>query len=236
MKLRLLLFVTFAISINNLVHAQEQTFKLKDGTVIVGTVQEETDLTMQVETKFGIVTINKSALLLTQYEVKLKTGETLIGFITGEYTDSIILKTQIGELTIQRSDIINIQEESQQKPTSAGNTQEQYRRPYGLTDFLFSGSKIDKDTDFALGEEQLIDLFFDATGYTKRIKFFIAASQNFIGVGLVSYVPDNSVNVEIKIFQQCYCDFYSTKGRSKMASTLAGDFDDTLTAFFGQLS
>ena len=26
--------------------------------------------------------------------------------------------------------------------------------------------KMDKDTDFALGEEQLTDLFFDATGYT----------------------------------------------------------------------
>ena len=166
MKLRLLLFVTFAISINNLVHAQEQTFKLKDGTVIVGTVQEETDLTMQVETKFGIVTINKSALLLTQYEVKLKTGETLIGFITGEYTDSIILKTQIGELTIQRSDIINIQEEGQKTPPGVDNTPQQYRRSYGLLDFLFSGMKMDKDTDFALGEEQLTDLFFDPTGYT----------------------------------------------------------------------
>ena len=113
MKLRLLLFFTFAISINNLVHAQEQTFKLTDGTVIVGTVQEETDLTMQVETKFGIVTINKSELILTRYEVKLKTGENFVGIITGEYTESIILKTRIGELTIQRSDIINIQEEGQ---------------------------------------------------------------------------------------------------------------------------
>ena len=168
MKLRLLLFVTFVISINNLVHAQEQTFKLKDGTIIIGKIQEETDVTMQVETKFGIVTISKSELILTQYEVKLKTGETLVGFITGEGTDTIILQTQIGELTIQRSDIINIQEEGQQTPSGAGNTQEQYRRPYGLADFLFRGSKIDKDTDFVLGEEQLIDLFFDATGYTLK--------------------------------------------------------------------
>ena len=185
MKLRLLLFFTFAISINNLIHAQEQTFKLTDGTVIVGTVKEETDLTMQVETKFGIVTINKSELILTRYEVKLKTGENLVGFITGEYTESIILKTRIGELTIQRSDIINIQEESQQKPTSAGNTQEQYRRPYGLTDFLFSGSKIDKDTDFALGEEQLIDLFFDATGYTLKQSTLYLSGLSF-GFGITN--------------------------------------------------
>ena len=38
--------------------AQEQTFTLIDGTVIIGTIQEETDLTMQVQTKFGLVTIN----------------------------------------------------------------------------------------------------------------------------------------------------------------------------------
>ena len=65
-----------------------------------------------------------------------------------------------------RSDIINMQESNQQTTSGKGNTQGQYRRPYSLSDFLFSGRRIDKDTDFALGEEQLIDLFFDPTGYT----------------------------------------------------------------------
>ena len=136
MKIKLLLFFSFAISISNFVFSQEQTFKLKDGTVISGTVQEETDSTIQVETKFGIVTINKSELILTQYEVKLKTGEILVGFITGEYTDSIILKTQMGELTIKRSDIINIQEAGQHRTSAASNTLGQYRRPYSISDFL----------------------------------------------------------------------------------------------------
>ena len=88
--------------------AQEQTFKLKDGTVISGTVQEETDLTMQVQTKFGLVTINKNELIHIQYEVNLKSGETLIGFKIAEDLESIKLKTQMGELTIQKSNIINI--------------------------------------------------------------------------------------------------------------------------------
>ena len=146
--------------------AQEKPFTLIDGTVIKGTIQEETDSTLLVQTKFGIVTINKSELIETQYEVKLKSGETLVGVKIGEDTESIKLKTQFGELTIQRSDIINIQEVGKQTTSDTSNTQGQYRRPYSLTDFLFSGKKINKDENFALGEEQLIDLFFDPTGYT----------------------------------------------------------------------
>jgi len=146
--------------------AQEKPFTLIDGTVIRGTIQEETDSTLQVQTKFGIVTINKSELIETQYEVKLKSGETLVGIKISENTESIILKTQMGELTIQRSDILNIQEAGQHTTSGIIKTKGQYRRPYSISDFLFSGRRIDKDTDFALGEEQLIDLFFDPTGYT----------------------------------------------------------------------
>ena len=148
------------------IFSQDKTFKLKDGTVVIGTIQEETNSTLIVQTKFGLVTINKSELIQIQYEVKLKSGETLVGIKISENPESIILKTQMGELTIQRSDIINIQESSQQTSSGISNTQGQYRRSNGLTDFLFSGRRTDKDIDFALGEEQLIDLFFDPTGYT----------------------------------------------------------------------
>ena len=88
----------------------EQSFNLKDGTVINGTVLEETDLTFSVQTTFGVVTINKNELVETQYEVTLNTGEKLIGIKTGENDESIILKTQLGDLTIPRSNIKNIQE------------------------------------------------------------------------------------------------------------------------------
>ncbi len=166
-------------------YSQEKPFKLKDGTSIVGTAQEETDSTIQVETKFGIVTINKSELLLIQYEVKLNSGETLVGIKIADNAQSITLKTQMGELTIQKSDIKNIQEAGQETSSGTNNTQEQYRRPYGFSmiDFLFSGRRIDKDTDFALGEEQLIDLFFDPTGYTlKRSTLYLSGLSFGFGV------------------------------------------------------
>ena len=126
------------------IFSQDETYKLKDGTVIVGTIQEETNSTLIVQTKFGLVTINKSELIQIQYEVKLKSGETLVGIKISENSESIILKTQMGELTIQRSDIINIQESSQQTSSGISNTQGQYHRSNGLTDFLFSGRRTDK--------------------------------------------------------------------------------------------
>ena len=143
-----------------------QSFKLKDGTVINGTMIKENNDTLTIQTQYGLVTINRSEIIQTQYEVKLQSGETLIGTKAGENEQSITLITSMGTLTIQRSDIVNIQEVGKQSSTGVTSSQEYYRRPYGITDFLFSGRRIDKDTDFALGEEQLIDLFFDPTGYT----------------------------------------------------------------------
>ena len=153
----------------NLIFSQSgenQSFKLKDGTIINGTVTEENNDSITIQTQYGLVTINRNEIVQTQYEVKLQSGETLIGTKAGENEQSITLITSMGTLTINRSDIVNIQEVGKQSSTGVTSSQEYYRRPYGITDFLFGGSKIDKDTDFALGEEQLTDLFFDPTGYT----------------------------------------------------------------------
>ena len=79
------------------IFSQDKTFKLKDGTVVIGTIQEETNSTLIVQTKFGLVTINKSELIQIQYEVKLKSGETLVGIKIGENPESIIIQ----EITIK---------------------------------------------------------------------------------------------------------------------------------------
>ena len=51
---------------------------------------------MKVQTKFGLVMINKNELILTQYEVKLNSGDTFSGIKTAENIESIILKTNMG--------------------------------------------------------------------------------------------------------------------------------------------
>ena len=102
------ILVIILICCSNFVNAQDQTFKLKDGTIIVGSIKQETESDIEVQTKFGIVTINKSELILTEYIVKLQSGETLVGIKMEEDSETIKLKTQMGVLTIQKSDILNI--------------------------------------------------------------------------------------------------------------------------------
>ena len=151
--------------------AQEQTFKLKDGTVIVGTVQEETETTYIIETKHGSVTVNKNELVQTEYEINLNSGESFSGTKLSETNEIIQLKTKMGTLNIEKSDILNIKESGQ--VTQTGEKKEgstlKYRRPYSLADLLFgtgTGTEsASKDIEFALGDERLIDTFFDPTAY-----------------------------------------------------------------------
>ena len=55
-----IIFVVFAS-----LFAQEQTFKLQDGTVIVGSIQEETESTYIIQTKYGSITLNKNEMVQT---------------------------------------------------------------------------------------------------------------------------------------------------------------------------
>ena len=151
--------------------AQEQTFKLQDGTVIVGSVQEETETTYIIETKYGSVTLNKNELVQTEYEIKLNSGETFSGTKLSETDTSIQLKTKVGVLNIEKTDILDMKESGQVTQAGekkAGSTTTSYRRAYSLSDLLFGtgtrGSS-EKDIEFAMGEERLIDTFFDPTAY-----------------------------------------------------------------------
>ncbi|SVD92232.1 uncharacterized protein METZ01_LOCUS445086, partial [marine metagenome] len=96
----LLLFITISL------FAQEQTFKLQDGTIIVGSIQEETEITYIIQTKYGSVTLNKDELVQTAYEIKLNSGETFSGIKLSETDIFIQLKTKVGVLNIDKSDIL----------------------------------------------------------------------------------------------------------------------------------
>ncbi len=168
-----LIYKLLLIIIVSSLFSQDQQFKLKDGTVIVGTVQEETDTTYTIKTKYGSVTVNKNELVQVEYEVKLNSGETFRGTKLSETDEIIQLKTKVGTLNIVKSDILDIKESGQ--VTQAGEKKEsstaKYRRPYSLSDLLFgtgtgtgTGST-GKDIEFAMGEERLIDTFFDPTAY-----------------------------------------------------------------------
>ena len=59
-----ILSATVFLVISTFLFSQEQVFYLKSGDKITGLVIEETETTYRVNTKFGIVTINKKELQL----------------------------------------------------------------------------------------------------------------------------------------------------------------------------
>jgi len=183
------------VLIINLVFPQvsdSQTFNLKDGTVINGTIIEENNETYTIQTKYGSVIVNKNELLEKLYEVILKSGETFSGLRISETSTSIQLKTNVGILNIEKSDILDMKETGQVSPTESKNSSQpsevdlyfmNKKKSSSPLDFLFGGSKLSKDEDFAIGEEQLTDLFFDATGYTMAQSTLYLSGLSF-GFGL----------------------------------------------------
>ena len=139
---------------------QEQEFKLKDGSKIKGSIIGESDTELVVQTSFGAVTINRDNLIQKEFKIKMLSGEIFKGKKISETETEIIFNTNIGTLKLDKLKIASIEELS--KKSSTGYVHR--RRQGGLFGFLNNVSSL-KDTDFSLGEEQLIDLFFDPTGY-----------------------------------------------------------------------
>ena len=150
----------YFLLIISLVSAQN-SYALKDGSTIKGTVVLETETEITIETNFGVMTISKSDILTKIYKVELNYGDSIFGEKIFEDEYIIRLKTNYGEVELKKSEVKSITEKGKKIQDEKTYTQ----RPLGLSGLLFGGYTMDKDSDFSLGEEQLIDLFFDPTGY-----------------------------------------------------------------------
>jgi hypothetical protein len=150
----ILLLITFSFS-------QTQEYALKDGTKLKGTVLSESKTDVVVQTSFGAVTIKKSDLILKEFNIKMLSGDVFRGTKQTETETDIHLLTKIGLLKLTKQNIASIEEVG--KVSSTGYVHKKNSRSF----FGFLGNSTSgKDTDFSLGEEQLIDLFFDPTAYT----------------------------------------------------------------------
>ncbi len=117
------------------------TLTLKDGSVIQGDLELETDQTYQVNTPYGRLTIDKANLQLSAWRFSLKDGNQFVGQIQQESEQSYHVQTAQGTLEIFKSQVANM------VPMSKPNTQ-----------------PIQKAWQFS--QEQLIDVFFDPTAHT----------------------------------------------------------------------
>ena len=148
-----------------------EQFQLKDGTIIKGDRLSETETTIEVQTSFGIITINKGDLLLKVFKITLNSGEIFIGEKVFEDDSVLKLQTQnLGEIELEKSNILSIIESeaiTESPPPNIVNQPYQYRYSNPFYELLFGESRLaNKNLEFSLGEEQLIDLFFFPTGYT----------------------------------------------------------------------
>jgi len=169
----------------------QNSYELKDGSTINGTVLSETESEITIETNFGVITISKSDILAKIYKVELNSGDSIFGEKIFEDENIIRLKTNYGEVDLNKSDIKSIIEKGKKLKEEQVQPLNYPQRPFGLTSLLFGGYTMDKDFDFSLGEEQLIDLFFDPTGYTLEQGTLYLSGLSF-GFGLTDKLQISS--------------------------------------------
>ena len=142
-------FILFLVLVGSVSLGQEKTFHLKSGDTITGSVKSETDSTYIVTTSFGEITISKNDVKLEEVFIFLKSGDKLRGIIVSESEEGITIKAQFGEVFVARDKIerINFKSMGRARGPLARPGQTEHGRWY-------------------YGNERLIDLYFDPTGYT----------------------------------------------------------------------
>ena len=118
-------------------------------------------------------------------------GEKLSGKKIYEDDSQLVIRNRYGDMELEKSDIQSITEDLS-VTDNKGILKGDYRRPTGIFG-LFSGQPFDKDSEFSLGEELLIDHFTDPTGHTlKRGDLYISGlsfDKNMANVVKEAKVP-----------------------------------------------
>ena len=142
---KIIIFLLLSLIFSN---DDQRTFHLKSGDKITGKVLNETEISYDIETSFGKVTIFKDEIKDDKITITLKSGDKITGTLLDESNANYKVKTTFGELTIAKDSVEYI-------------------------DFLNSvninsNNPISKKDDnrFYYGDEQLIDIWFDPVGFT----------------------------------------------------------------------
>ena len=142
-------FVLFLVLVGSVSLGQEKTFHLKSGDTVTGSVKSETDSTYIVITSFGEIAINKKDVKQEEAFIFLKSGDKLRGIVISESDEGVTVKAKFGEVFISHDKIERIDFKSM------GRARGQLTRP-GQTE----------RGRWYYGNERLIDIYFDPTGYT----------------------------------------------------------------------
>ena len=142
-----------------------KTFSLKNGDIISGTILEEDDTSYKVETDLGVLTIKKDDVRPYKAVVKLRSGDKVTGKVLNEESKGITIETDLGELFIQREKIERIDFIRAER-----------------RDFVRAGDVVEPERWY-YGDERLIDVFLDPTGYVLEENTFYISGLSW-GVGV----------------------------------------------------
>ena len=146
MKITKLIFIS--IILIGSIFAQEKTFHLKSGDTVTGTIKSQTDSTYSLKTAFGEITISKNDVRPEEAFIFLKSGDKLRGIIVSESDEGVTVKAKFGEVFISQDKIERIDFKSM------GRARGQFSRP----------GQVERGRWY-YGNERLIDIYFDPTGY-----------------------------------------------------------------------
>ena len=146
MKITKLIFIS--IILIGSIFTQEKTFHLKSGDTVTGTIKSQTDSTYVIDTAFGEITINKKDVKQEEAFIFLKSGDKLRGIIVSESDEGVTVKAKFGEVFISQDKIERIDFKSM------GRARGQFSRP----------GQVERGRWY-YGNERLIDIYFDPTGY-----------------------------------------------------------------------
>ena len=95
---------SFLFLVSTLLSENLQTFRMEDGTKIIGTVISENDSVFEIETSLGIVQIEKRAIKKSRWKFYMNDGTILVGNRVANSDIEVIIDTDIGVFKLQKED------------------------------------------------------------------------------------------------------------------------------------
>ena len=94
-----------SICIGNFIISEDlQVFKLKNGTKIKGEIVLENDSSYEIDSRFGLVQIDKKDIKKMECRVFLNDGNIMVGSKISSSDQQIILDTEMGVFKIKKED------------------------------------------------------------------------------------------------------------------------------------
>ena len=93
---------SFIFLISTLFSENLQTFRLNDGTKIIGTILSENDSVFEIETSLGIIQVEKRDIKKSKWKFFMNDGTILVGNKVSESEIEVIIEADMGVFKIKK--------------------------------------------------------------------------------------------------------------------------------------